>query len=280
MHVRDTCVKTTNPYETQPTAHTLACPLPVEVLKIIFRRVYSHLPHLALVCKNWKEIVDDKQFRETIRPALSFGTPEWKEYIGVEAGEEPILPRRVYCDIEKGNFLLTFIPKAVKIPKTNGSSGEVEVLPLDSLKVIENLLKIQKHQRRMVFKYYFTQLLPKKQNIVKPHWVLIKNEVLEKNKSYEDHKKVAKAKDNLIPNANISGLMDTVISVLMERVRSGVQNYTGDLPLFKTDWVHVDELYMGRHLALGMDPAGLSLECEGLGPCNNVGFYLSWHSSG
>ena len=87
----------------------------MDVLPIIFQNVKTDLPNLALVCKNWKAIVDNKQFRETIRPDKAFGSREWKEYIGVDAGEEPHLPRRAYGDMEKGNYYLTFIPEKVKI---------------------------------------------------------------------------------------------------------------------------------------------------------------------
>ena len=40
----------------------------------------------------------------------AFGSREWKEYIGVDAGEELPLPRRAYGDMEKGELLPYFHP--------------------------------------------------------------------------------------------------------------------------------------------------------------------------
>ena len=69
---------------------------------------------MALVCKNWQAMADDEVFRKKIRPPQAFGTKEWKEYLGVEAVEEPRLPRRAYGDLENEGGLLTFIPDNVK----------------------------------------------------------------------------------------------------------------------------------------------------------------------
>ncbi len=125
----------------------MAGSLPTDVLPIIFQNVKTDLPNLALVCKNWKAIVDNKQFRETICPVKAFGSRAWKEYIGVDAGEEPLLPRRVYGDMEKGNYFLTFIPEKVKMSQVNGkvdgASKDSEVVKevlLDSLEVIGKLV--------------------------------------------------------------------------------------------------------------------------------------------
>ena len=38
----------------------IAGSLPTDVLPIIFQNVKTDLPNLALVCKNWKAIVDNK----------------------------------------------------------------------------------------------------------------------------------------------------------------------------------------------------------------------------
>ncbi len=121
-------------------------PLPLDVTRIIFQNAKADLHKLALVCKEWRNLADDKVLRETIRPAKAFGSREWKEYIGVDSGEELPLPRRAYGDMEKGNYYLTFIPKSVKVTQENGkvddTSMDIEVVkevPLDSLEVIGKL---------------------------------------------------------------------------------------------------------------------------------------------
>ena len=121
--------------------------LPLDVTRIIFQNAKADLHKLALVCKEWRNLADDKVLRETIRPAKVFGSREWKEYIGVDAGEELPLPRRAYGDVEKGNYYLTFIPKSVKVTQENkkidDASMDIDVVkevPLDSLEVIGKLV--------------------------------------------------------------------------------------------------------------------------------------------
>ncbi len=106
MQINNTNVAGTNQYEVQSMVDPIVGPLPADILPIIFQNGKTDLPNLALVCKNWKAIVDNKQFCETIRPAIAFGAQEWKEYIGVDAGDEPRLPRRAYGDLEKEGGLL------------------------------------------------------------------------------------------------------------------------------------------------------------------------------
>ena len=119
-------------------------PLPLDVTRIIFQNAKADLHQLALVCIEWRNLADDKVLRETIRPANAFGSREWKEYIGVDAGEELPLPRRVYGDMEKGNYYLTFIPQTVKVMQENGTSVDIEAVkevPLDRLEVISKLVE-------------------------------------------------------------------------------------------------------------------------------------------
>ena len=112
--------------------------------------------------------------RETIRPAKAFGSREWKEYIGVDAGEELPLPRRAYGDMEKGNYYLTFIPKTVKITQENGkvddTSMDIEVVkevPLDSLEVIGKLVANPIKGNKIGFTQKSRQKLFKKKEILR-----------------------------------------------------------------------------------------------------------------
>ena len=101
--------------------------LPIDAIRIIFQNLKEDLHNLALVCKEWRNLADDKVLRETIRPVQAFGTQEWKKYIGVDAGEEPLLPRRTYGDMDKGNSYLTFIPEKVKMIQVNGKVDDASM---------------------------------------------------------------------------------------------------------------------------------------------------------
>ncbi len=185
--------------------------LPMDVARIIFQKIKADFPALALVCKSWRDIIDDKDFRKIIRPPEAFGTQEWKEYIGVDPGEEPLLPRRVYSDWtkEEKNYLLTLIPQKVKVIETG------EDIILDNLKVIGELTENPKKGHKIGFQGSgdkFNQLISRSRLHESPHWVWIKKEEIRASECMELIKKEKK---------KIPGLIDTTISIFMEFVRSG-----------------------------------------------------------
>ncbi len=146
--------------------------LPIDVIQIIFQNLKADLPNLALVCRNWKNISDDKGFREMIRPAQAFGTKEWQEYIGVDAGAELRLPRCAYGDLEREDGLLTFIPDKVKVTKEN---GVVEEVLLDNLEVIGKLVENPKKGNKTGYAIgSWSEAILEKTKLEKPHWVWIK----------------------------------------------------------------------------------------------------------
>ncbi len=232
--------------------------LPLDVVRIIFQNLKADLPNLALVCRNWKNITDDKEFREMIRPVQAFGTKEWQEYFGVDAGAEPPLPRCAYGDLEREDGLLTFIPDKVKVTKENG--GVKEIL-LDNLEVIGNLVEYSSKKGN---KTNFTQsswdqpfvehCLREKRQVEKPHWVWIKKEVIGRRETYPQQQECAKAS-----GANISGLIDTAISVFMEYLRSGERSFVCDPPPYFNEYVRVNERTCLFRLSLGFTPDGLDI---------------------
>ncbi len=281
MQINNTNVTGTNQYVVQSMADPIAGSLPTDVLPIIFQNAKTDLPKLALVCKNWKAIVDNKSFRETICPVKAFGSREWKEYIGVDAGEELPLPRRVYGDMEKGNYYLTFIPKTVKVTQENGkvddTSMDIEVVKevaLDSLEVIGKLVanptkgnKIGYHANS------WQEALQEKRNLEKPHWVLISKEIRGKNNWYEDQQKLTKEENDKVSGTEISGLMDTAISMFMEYVRSGERNFIYDSANNEYNWVRVTEQKGGLlRICLGFAPSGLDVFRNYDAPDEGVGF--------
>ncbi len=263
-------------------------PLPLDVTRIIFQNAKADLHKLALVCKEWRNLADDKVLRETIRPAKAFGSREWKEYIGVDAREELPLPRRAYGDMEKGNYYLTFIPKTVKVTQENGkvddASMDIEVVkevPLDSLEVIGKLAaNAIKGNKIGYYANSWTEALQEKRNLEKPRWVLISKEIIGRNKTYEDQQKLAKEENKNNPGTNISGLMDTAISIFMEYVRSGEGNYIWDSAKREYNWVRVNEQTQGVRIGLGFAPSGLYVSSHYAPAIGNVGLALARKSFG
>ncbi len=199
--------------------------LPLDVVCFIFQNLKADLPNLALVCRNWKNITDDKAFCEMIRPVQAFGTKEWQEYIGVDAGAEPRLPRRAYGDLEREDGLLTFIPDKVIVTKENG--GVEEVL-LDNLEVIGKLVENPKKGNKTGYDNIGSplDLLLEKRKLEKPHWVWIKKEVIGRCVNDLPQQNAVR-----ISGASVSRLIDIAVSVFMVYVRSGERNFVWDPPV-------------------------------------------------
>ena len=218
----DNFLKTVNthsePSEIDPIGR--ASPLPLDVIHIILQNLVPELPTVALVCRDWKALVDDKDFREKIRPAKAFGSREWKKYIGVDAGIELPLPRRAYGDLDNGDFLLTFIPKTILKPLKNDGFREVS---LNSLQAILKLLPkkyLQTRKRNIGFNPNSdSRAFAEKRKMEQAHWVFLNKNIKGKSLDYTEQQKIAKE-----VNANISNLMDTAVSCFMEYIRSGERN--------------------------------------------------------
>ena len=231
--------------------------LPIDLFPRIFQDLKVDLPSVAMVCKNWKALADDETFCKMIRPAQAFGVQEWKEYIGVDVGDEPRLPRRAYGDLEReGSGLLTFIPEKVKVIE-NGK----EVL-LDNLEAVGKLVgNPKKGNKTGYYRDAWPEAISEKRKQEKPHWVWIKKEVIGRNKAYfQQQELIAKEENIKIPGAKISGLIDTAISVFMEYVRSGEQIFVQDPPVDgERTWVRVNEETRKYTLGLGFVPSGLDV---------------------
>ncbi len=226
-------------------------PLPIDVVPIIFQNLKTDLPSVALVCKKWKTMADDKLVREKIRPAQAFGVQEWNDYIGVDAGKEPPLPRRAYETLEKEGGLLTFIPQTVKVTKENGI---VEIVTLDNLEAIGNLVENPKkgHSTRYSI-VSWKKAFEEKTKPENPHWVWIKKDVCGRGKWYDTQQEIAKQM-----KVSVSGLIDTVISVFMEYIRSGERNFIWDPVNFKWTNARVNDIIDGfRWISLSFTPTGL-----------------------
>lgn len=85
--------------------------LPVEIKFQILTYLTNNYPECALVCKLWKELVDDPYLYQQTFPALAFSEKKWQPIGKVEPG--PRLPRRIHRDLASGNYHLTLIPNKV-----------------------------------------------------------------------------------------------------------------------------------------------------------------------
>ncbi len=252
--------------------------LPMDVIQIIFQNLKTDLPAIALVCKKWQAVADDEAFCKMIRPAQAFGTQEWKEYIGVDAGAELRLPRRAYGDLEKEGGLLTFIPDKVKVTKEN---GVLEELPLDNLEVIGQLVKNPTSGNKTGYTLdSWNEAIQEKRKQEKPHWVWIKKEIIGTNKTYVQQQELAKEECKKVSGANISGLIDTVVSVFMEYVRSGERTFVWDRVKEQYTFVRVNENTSVWRIRLGYASWGLYvLHCFDFND-ESIGFALAWKSYG
>ncbi len=254
--------------------------LPIDVVRIILQNLKADLPAIALVCRSWKVRVDDDVFLQMIRPVQAFGTKEWQKYIEVDAGEELPLPRRAYSNLENGDAYLTFIPDKVKVTKEN---GVIEEVPLDNLEAIGNLFKTPKSDVENSICYMnnnWEAAIKEKRQKEKPHWVWIKKEVMGRNKSFLDQLGLAKKENIKVPGANISRLIDTVLSLFMEYVRSGERNYIWDPARNEYTIVRVPETTDGLRIWIGFAASGLYFSSHYDNSVESIGFVCACRSFG
>jgi hypothetical protein len=256
MSLNTNIVSGIDPINKQPMIDPIGqnSPLPLDIARIIFQNLKADLPFLALACRNWKIFVDDKNFRELIRPAQAFGSREWKEYIKVDAGEESSLPRRVYGYLEKYNGLLTFIPE--KIKATKEESSEIEEISLDNLEAVGKLIqKINTGLKTIFDSDSWKKPIREKRKLEKPHWVWIEKEIIGRNKTYLEQRVLAKSNSKKIPGAHIPGLIDTAVSVLVEYVKARdcffINNTVGN---GRWTFIRVNETTDEGRIQLGFSP--------------------------
>ena len=155
----------------------------------------------------------------------------------------------------------------------------VKEVSLDSLEVIGKLGANPTKGNKIGYDpTAWQEPIPEKRNLEKLHWVLISKEVIGKNKTYEDQQKLAKEKN--IPGANISGLIDTALSVFMEYVRSGERNFMWDSAKNNYNWVRVNEQTRGLRICLGFAPSGLGIDSSSDLACDYFGLARARKSFG
>jgi hypothetical protein len=166
-------------------------------------------------------------------------------------GEAPLLTREFFTLMRKGDYMLTFIPEEVKIKTEDGMDI---IVPIDSLKNIGELFAKTINGRQIGFSTKsWSAALQEKRPPRKGYWVLISKNALGRNKDYDGQVKEAKDK-----GAKVSDLIDTVISLFMEYLRTGEKYFIWDPPQngLRT-WVRVNDQTQNLRLGLGFVASGL-----------------------
>jgi hypothetical protein len=238
--------------------------IPHELISIIFRNLpATQFFKLGLVCKTWKKIVESKDIQNQIILPFNINGPQrWKEFTDGDVGEVPPLPIWVFKLMEKDGHMLTYIPESVKITNKDGTE---KIVPMDSLKNIGDLFANTINGRSIGFSEQSWQPAIQEQRLSeKGHWVLISKNARGKLLTYQ--RQVARANEM---EANLSDLIDTVISLLFEYLRTGNQYFIGHPPQ-KNDgqriWVRVNDITHNRRLAVSFVSSGLDVRMEN---CND-----------
>ncbi len=194
--------------------------LPQDISLSIFEKLKTDLSTLALVCKSWTNLTDNEGLLNKIRPLQVFGDKEWKEYLDADPGRELNLPRRAYGDLERNGGVLTLIPEKVRRINKNGDIEYVNI----SLEFIEELVKNPKKGNPAeygigsVIRDMFINI---RRMPLKSHWVWINKKVIGRGKTYEQQIELVNRENKKISGANIPEILDTIVSVFTEIVRSG-----------------------------------------------------------
>jgi hypothetical protein len=194
------------------------------------------------------ELVDPNEL--VLHPNFN-GPQRWKEYTGAEVGKAPALPKWVFKCMEKGEHMLTFIPETVRITKEGGKELEVRI---NSLEAVDLLFKNGINGRKIGFsrdswEAAIREIRPSE----KGHWALISKREIGRCLNYRQQLELANEM-----GADASELIDTVISLFMEYLRTGERHFIMDPPQcgLRT-WTRVKEQTNGLRINLGFAPSGL-----------------------
>lgn len=170
------------------------------------------------------------------------------------------------------------IPEVVKISKENGAIKEMSI---DSLEIIGELANNPKigHKAGYDDTSWFGSI-PAKRILEKSHWVWINKEVIGRNNTYEQQLKLVEEENKKTLGANISGLIDTVISIFMEYIRFGERNFIWNPAKINNTIVRVNEQMNGGHLTLSFTPAGLYVGNDANWNHPSIGFVVARKSFG
>jgi hypothetical protein len=262
-----------------PTATHFACfmgTLPNELSFSIFSELKTDLPNLALVCRQWQVLADDKSLYDMFFPAAIAITPQdWLDNLGVDAGIASRLPRCVHRDLEKGEHLLTWVPENIVF----ADDRWCREMALNA-DLVGDLTKNPKKGFAITFDPSFGRDdITKKGTSKKSRWVWINKDVRWRNKSFHGQEKLEREQG---AGASISWLHETLISMLMKCNKSGERSFVWE-PEAKDGqrtWIRVKDQLEKNRIVCSFTPRGIRISCDGDEAHEYVGVLLVRHSYG
>lgn len=188
----------------------------------IFAEARTALSEIALVCREWKEIADDQRLYKEILPSIVITPEDWAEYIGVDAGEAPRLPRCVHRDLANSQRcqLITWAPESVsrKIVNEDGSI-QTEIIPLDSAAAVEKIVAQPRKGNPTGFHVNsWKTAIEEKRGRTRSRWIRLNGDIPGSNLLYTQQKTLVRSHRK---GADVSNLIDTMISLFMRKVKFG-----------------------------------------------------------
>ncbi len=97
--------------------------------------------------------------------------------------------------------------------------------------------------------------------VEKSHWFVLDTEAIGKRLHYSEQKDLAEAKKTAAgwQKAKVSDLRDTIISLFMEKIRTGKSYFVWDPDYRKSTWISVDAMTEGMRIAVSFAPSGLEV---------------------
>ncbi len=269
--------------------------LPLELIYTIFCYARKEIALLSQVNKLFRTIAFCEHLFREIAKSNCFGAEDWKKYFSDlgNGGHEPPFPKSAALGFNFGNnlyeaadaakrkaylknlasdFMLTLIPTSIKVKDAKGNK---EII-IDSGDAIKEMLSYQKGGHIIGFDQRWQdwpEAMAEKRQIAKSHtWVWINKQVIGRHMSYEDQITLVKKESLRAKEANISDLIDTVVSLLMNYIKTAEKCFEFNPGNDKGTWMRVNdktdrirvgvsfstdqgipwESWMGKRLATGL----------------------------
>jgi hypothetical protein len=138
--------------------------------------------------------------------------------------------------------MLTLIPTSIKVKDAKGNNKEIII---DSGDAIKEMLPYQKGGHIIGFDerwQSWPEAMAEKRQIAKTHtWVWINKQVTGRHMSYEDEITLVKKESLEAKEANTSDLIDTVVSLLMNYIKTGEKCFEFNPGNRKGTWIRVND---------------------------------------
>lgn len=197
-----------------------------EIVRIIFSLARENLSECATVNRRWKAIAyNDPKLQQEILPKDRCGVAEWMRYLKIIGPiiREPRIPFDFYKESDLKLMLVL----------DHLETEEKEIIETADLMNLENVFQNPREGKAIGFHPYNTGI-GLAQSSSKPldeqcsysertHWVAYNPKAVGYGENLEAQEKLAR---ETIRGAHISGLVDTVVIYLMEKLRSEISPFT------------------------------------------------------